>query len=619
MSILYNGVITAFIALTLLSKPSLSLLEHTHNTGEVMKIGMGPMTSVVTQLPFKYSYVSSCVPEKEISLNDNLGELLLGSTIYQSNYEIKINQNEYCKLLCNTTISPKSFMKYKWIIEHGYQINWYLDQLPTSKADFDPINNITTYEYNKGIDIGYQKSIENDDELILYNHYIFQISLHQTTEDAFEIVGFDTFPYSIEQKESKMCSEKESVLKHTKLTLPQPLNGNMLFTYDVIFVQSNLTMVTRWDHYRNINSEIHWFGLINSNLIIIIFTFLVIFIFCRALKKEIEIYNVKVTGEDFIDEFGWKQVCNDVFRKPVNNMLLSSLFGTGIQLFLMVFIGVFVGVIGILQPERRGNLLTLMILLYVFMGIIGGYASTRLYKTFHGTRWLMTSLLTAILYPSIVFVVFLCINIFFAFERSSAAISLTELLSLLMLWLCCSSPLVLIGAFIGIKQKTIKTPCRVNPFPNPIPNKPWFFRIKYLVILTGIFPFGAVFIEFLYIMASLWRYQIYFLFGFLWISLIVLIITSAEISIIVVYLCLCKGDYNWWWKCFFISGSPTIYIFGSSVFYFFNLNIVRVSSFFIYFGAMTLISSVIFLICGAMGLLITFFFLTRIYSMIKID
>ena len=49
-------------------------------------------------------------------------------------------------------------------------------------------------------------------------------------------------------------------------------------------------------------------------------------------------------------------------------------------------------------------------------------------------------------------------------------------------------------------------------------------------------------------MASLWRDQIYYLFGFLWLALNVIIIISSEVSIIVVYLCLCKGDYNWWWK-----------------------------------------------------------------------
>lgn len=133
------------------------------------------------------------------------------------------------------------------------------------------------------------------------------------------------------------------------------------------------------------------------------------------------------------------------------------------------------------------------------------------------------------------------------------------------------------------------------------------------------FSIRAIFVEFSYIMASLWRHQIYMLFGFLWVAVVVLITTSAENAIIVVYLCLCKGDYNWWWKSFFIGGSSTIYFIGYSVFYFIHLNIVRFSTIIIYFCSMALISSIIFLICGSMSVLATFFFLTKIYSMIKID
>ncbi|MCQ2818357.1 MAG: transmembrane 9 family protein [archaeon] len=120
-------------------------------------------------------------------------------------------------------------------------------------------------------------------------------------------------------------------------------------------------------------------------------------------------------------------------------------------------------------------------------------------------------------------------------------------------------------------------------------------------------------------MSSIWRHQIYFLFGFLTASIVILIITSSEISIIMVYLCLCKGDYNWWWKSFFIGGSPAIYFIGYSIFYFFNLNIVRFSTFFIYFGCMGIITSLIFFICGGVSVLTTFLFLTKIYSQIKID
>ena len=120
-------------------------------------------------------------------------------------------------------------------------------------------------------------------------------------------------------------------------------------------------------------------------------------------------------------------------------------------------------------------------------------------------------------------------------------------------------------------------------------------------------------------MTSLWRNQIYYFFGFLFISLLVLIIVSSEISIIVCFFCLCKGDYNWWWKSFFIGGSVSIYILIYSIYYFLYLNIKRFSTFIIYFSVMIIISFSIFLICGSISVILTFVFLYKIYSMIKID
>ena len=220
------------------------------------------------------------------------------------------------------------------------------------------------------------------------------------------------------------------------------------------------------------------------------------------------------------DEYGLKQVYNDVFRKPINYMILSIFIGNGVQLFAMIFLSLLISIIGVLKPESRGNLLTLMIFMFVLMGILGGYSSARIYKSFKGNNWLKNALFRALLYPSIIYIVFILINFLFIIEGSET-IKITDLLALLMLWIFCSTPLVLIGAFFGIKKKAIKTPCRVNPCPTIIPSKPWYYRIKYLIWLTGLISFAAIFIEFIYVMASLWRDQIYYLFGFLWIALIV--------------------------------------------------------------------------------------------------
>ena len=62
--------------------------------------------------------------------------------------------------------------------------------------------------------------------------------------------------------------------------------------------------------------------------------------------------------------------------------------------------------------------------------------------------------------------------------------------------------------------------------------------------IGGILPFGAIFIELMFIMKSVWAQStFYYMFGFLFLVILILIITSAEISIVITYFLLCSEDY----------------------------------------------------------------------------
>ena len=51
---------------------------------------------------------------------------------------------------------------------------------------------------------------------------------------------------------------------------------------------------------------------------------------------------------------------------------------------------------------------------------------------------------------------------------------------------------------------------------------------------------------------------------------VILIITCAEITIVMCYFQLCAEDYHWWWRAFLTSGSSAVYMFVYSIFYFFT-------------------------------------------------
>lgn len=79
--------------------------------------------------------------------------------------------------------------------------------------------------------------------------------------------------------------------------------------------------------------------------------------------------------------------------------------------------------------------------------------------------------------------------------------------------------------------------------------------------------------------------QYYYLFGFLLIVFVILVVTCAEISIVMVYFQLCAEDFHWWWRSFLTSASSAVYMFVYCGFYFFTkLDIVRFAPGFVFFG-----------------------------------
>ena len=529
------------------------------------------------------------------------------------------------------------YNKLTWLISKNYRINWYLDSLPAGiaktiiKGDNKYQREIT---YNEGIAIGYIADSINDTDnnthtntktMYIYNHYRMYVSLYKGTNDKYQVVGFEIEPFSIKTNTNNTSSSNVTTHQTVQELINSPAQAlnkdeEISFTYDVIFRFSNITFASRFDHYTPTNQHVHWFGIINSNILILTLTILTIFTFTRAIKQDIEIYNTQVSSDEIIDEYGWKQVSNDVFRKPINSEFLSAFIGSGIQILIMILYVLFFSILGFFQPEARGSVLTMMVMIFVFLSVVGGYINGRIYKTFRGRNWIKSAIITALLFPGCSFILLMLINWVYRLEGSNVVMGFSQICSIMILWICCSFPLVLIGTFIGVKQKGMDIPCKINPVPSPIPdNKPWYFHIKYACFITGVLPFGAVFVEFIYIMSSIWRHELFFFATFVMIAVAVLLVTSSEIGLLYVYVNLCKGDYNWWWKCFIASASPVIYVVLYSIYYFFSLGMTRLSTMVIYFGLMSLIVIVVGLVCGSAGVCITFLFLRKIYSMIKVD
>lgn len=182
----------------------------------------------------------------------------------------------------------------------------------------------------------------------------------------------------------------------------------------------------------------------------------------------------------------------------------------------------------------------------------------------------------------------------------------------------------MIGAYFGLKKEGYTYPVRINQIARVIPPHKWFEHPLLMVMMGGLLPFGAVSIEVFFLMSSLWLHQYYYVFGFLFAVLIILVATCAEVSIVLCYLQLRKEDWKWWWPAFLSAASSGVYLFLYSIWYFFSkLNYLDSAGgsapSLVYFAYMLMISFAFSLATGAVGFYSCFFFTRTIFAAVKVD
>lgn len=601
--------------------------------GDPLKVKVNKLTSTKTQLPYTYYSLPYCRPGKIVDNAENLGEVLRGDRIENSPYVFKMREPQLCNVICHLKLNAKTAKDFKEKIEDEYRVNMILDNLPLVV----PIRRLDQESpplYQLGYHVGLkaQYAGNKEEKYFIHNHLIFTVKFHKDLQtDSARIVGFEVKPFSIKHEYEGEWNGKNRLLTcdpHTKRTVinsnsPQEVevNQEILFTYDVEFQESDVKWASRWDTYLLMSDDqIHWFSIVNSLMIVLFLSGMVAMIMLRTLYRDISKYNELETQEEAQEETGWKLVHGDVFRPPSNSDLLCVYAGTGVQFFGMILITMLFAVLGFLSPSNRGGLMTAMLFLWVFMGLFAGYSSARLYKMFKGAEWKKIALRTAFMFPATLFVIFFVLNALIWGQKSSGAVPFGTMFALVFLWFGISVPLVFVGSYVGFKKPAIEDPVKTNKIPRQIPEQAWYMNPMFSILIGGILPFGAVFIELFFILTSIWLNQFYYIFGFLFIVFVILLITCAEITIVLCYFQLCSEDYLWWWRAYLTSGSSALYLFLYATFYFFTkLEITKLVSGALYFGYMLIVSYAFFVLTGTIGFYACFWFTRLIYSSVKID
>ncbi|KAK9467418.1 hypothetical protein V1512DRAFT_205662 [Lipomyces arxii] len=583
------------------------------------------VTSDSTQLPYAYydlKFVCPPISEKR-QVGLNLGEVLRGDRIAESDYDLHMLQDVECAQLCEVTIDQSDIQRAATLIRNSYVVEWIVDNLPgaTSYMSMDKKRKY----YASGFKLG---SYENDVAYI--NNHVEIIIRYQRDEvdpEQYLVVAFEVYPKSVSSPAH--CTKKFSSARPLALD-PNEESVTISYSYSVYYKEDNdIKYSNRWDLYflnSTDSDKIHWLAIVNSLVIAGFLTMVVGIIMLRTLSRDIQSYNQETQGEDDKDipddVSGWKLVHGDVFRPPVHKGVLASLIGAGVQMFVMAFALMAFAAIGVFGPGYRGGFLSFALFLFAFAGVFSGYFSSQLYKSFKGEKWLKNALRTSMLVPGVLLGFLFVINFFSWGKSSSSAIPLGTLIALLCMWLFILVPLVVVGAWFGFKRRAIEPPVRIKQIARQIPPRPWYMSLKFAVVFGGAIPFAVILIELLFILKSVWQDKTgyYYMYGFLGLTFWILMVIVSEISVVTTYFQLCAEDYNWWWRSFLVGTGSSFWIFGYSVWYYFAKlqlsGFVAGLMFFLY----SLIACVVYALCtGTVSFLASYLFVHRIYLAVKTD
>ncbi|KAI8327012.1 hypothetical protein EDC96DRAFT_453665 [Choanephora cucurbitarum] len=553
-----------------------------------------------------------CAPEGGAQKQaESLGSVLFGDRIFTSPFKLSLGNDEKDKLLCTSTTVPKIDADFiNECIKNEYAINWVVDGLPAAHLSHDERTNEEYYS------IGFALGTNKGSLAELNNHYDITIEYHQREDRKYRVVGVLVSPSSRAQ-----TVNERGVVVPTGGPLVLVGNEKVVYSYSVHWQLSSKAWATRWDNYLHVlDPSIHWFSLVNSIVIVLFLTGMVAMILIRALHKDISRYNAVDAQEDVQEDYGWKLVHGDVFRPPQRPMFLSVLVGSGAQILAMTGLTLVFAALGFLSPSNRGALGTVMIIFFMVFSCIAGFVSARVYKMNGGENWKMNIALTAGLVPGSILSALFAMNFFLIYSHSSGAVPFGTALSLLVLWALIALPLSVAGSYFGFRQPRIEHPVRTNQIPRQIPDQPMYLRALPSILMGGILPFGAVFIEIYFIFNSIWFHRIYYGIGFLFMVFVVLILTCSQVTILMCYFHLCSEDYHWSWRAFLTSAATGFYVFMYSVLYYFTkLDINSFTSTVLYFGYSSVISFLISVFTGAVGYLSCLYFLQKIFASIKVD
>lgn len=286
-------------------------------------------------IPYEYHHFDFCTVDESNSPVENLGQVVFGERIRPSPYKISFMENSTCQTLCSKNYkggdadSERRLMIMKKGMSLNYQHHWIIDNMPVTWCY--PLQNDRQYcstGFSMGCLVRNSKNPDIEESCALnplynrpgtyyiFNHIDLVITYHSGAKEewgnAFKqnggrIISVKVTPSSIRHDPKAPDCTSQQPLEIPARPLEQGESIDVLYTYSVKFVQNNtIKWSSRWDYILESmpHTNIQWFSILNSLVIVLFLSGMVAMIMLRTLHKDIARYNQMDSGEDAQEEFG---------------------------------------------------------------------------------------------------------------------------------------------------------------------------------------------------------------------------------------------------------------------------------------------------------------------------
>lgn len=651
----------AFLLCLVVEGLLLGLERNVYREGQVVELLVNKIESDHTQLPFGYYELPFvCPPSKNARpLHLSLGEILKGDRVWQSDYQLRFMLDLPCMRLCDVHALESAAKKADNLVRNGYVAQWSVDGLPGATTF------VSGTHKNKYYASGFPLGFVRDDVSYIYNHLTLVIRYHKdpSVKGGYNIVGFEVYPKSVKDP---ICPGNTKNYANLPLIPKADESGKkkviIPWTYSVYWREDHsVTYKDRWDSfYQNDathhNEKIQWLSIINSMVLLCLLSLAVAVVLSKMLKQDIQRKNsLPSTTKEATNIASWQRLEDDVFASPRFTVVFCVIIACGIQL-LFAAAGIVVtfaisskfdfGKVPSnslwLFRSHDGAFFSLSIFLLLASGFVSAYLGIIAHKIFQNDsvqepyrlrKAFSLSLLFSGTLPAAILSVVYFLNFFVWYKESSNALPFGTIVVLLIMFFLVELPLGMIGGYFGNHRKVTRKEMLNTQKGNKVTSNaeyleiekrtPWFSHPIASSIVFGLIPFGVVYVDLNVIFNSIWleKTTLYYKYGFLLLTLGMLLIVLAESAVIAIYVLLAVySNPHWHWLSFKVGSSIGWFVYAYLTYYFFfHMHVSDFVLVLLYFVYMGLVSVLFGVACGVVAIIAGYIFVGKIYQSDKVD